>query len=175
MMIAMTLWNKFVHKKGWLKALGTALGLYLLPYLFNCLMFKNTAWLYLVSVMYGNLILPGINLCFANLPYLKIPDNNQTSCIAFYNAAAGIAAFVASYLGRSFILATENKVLRVFSMSIVNKQYICLISFGVLLILSAMILFVAHRDQKKAQLAEEMQAAEQASRQPEPELQEAQS
>ena len=31
MMIAMPLWNKFVHKKGWLKALGTALGLYLLP------------------------------------------------------------------------------------------------------------------------------------------------
>ncbi len=177
MMIAMPLWNKFVHKKGWLKALGTALGLYLLPYLFNCLMFKNTAWLYLVSVMYGNLILPGINLCFANLPYLKMPENNQTSCLAFYNASAGIASFIASYLGRSFILATENKVLRVFSMTIVNKQYICLISFAILLMLSAMILLVAHRDKKRALLAE-MQAenAKSAAALPdmEPVLQEAQ-
>lgn len=48
-------------------------------------------------------------------------------------------------------------MLRVFSMTIVNKQYICLISFAILLMLSAMILLVAHRDKKRALLAE-MQA-----------------
>ena len=75
----------------------------------------------------------------------------------------------------AFILATENKVLRVFSMSIVNKQYICLISFGVLLILSAMILFVAHRDQKKGAACRRNAGGRTGVPQPEPELQEAQS
>lgn len=62
-------------------------------------------------------------------------------------------------------------------MTIVNKQYICLISFAILLMLSAMILLVAHRD-KKRQLLAEMQAenAKSAAALPdmEPVLQEAQ-
>lgn len=114
MMIAMPLWNKFVHKKGWLKALGTALGLYLLPYLFNCLMFKNTAWLYLVSVMYGNLILPGINLCFANLPYLKMPENTRPAVLRFTTPRQGLRRLLPPILEEASFLQRKTRCLGCF-------------------------------------------------------------
>lgn len=155
MLIMMPIWNKYVRKHGWLQTLGTAIGLFAVPYVLNCLMFKQTIWVYLVSVMYCNVISPGINLCFANLPYLKIPQSNQTSCIAFYQATAGVAAFAGSYLGRAFIAATQDKYIPFFSQKIQNRQYICLISLFVLIILTVLILSVARHDRKQEQIQEQ--------------------
>ncbi len=151
MLLFMPIWNKVVHKKGWLWTLGLSTTIYFVPYILNCLMFKETYMLYLVSIIYCNIVSPGINLCFANLVYVKMPEGKSTSCIAFYNAAAGAIACASSYLGKTFIKFTENITIPLGSHNIVNLQYICIIAM-IFVLLTGLASFELDKKDKQGKL-----------------------
>lgn len=139
MMLVMPLWNKTVRRKGWLPSLWLSTSLYILPALLNCLTFGNTWWLYLVSVLYTNIISPGYNLCFENLPYLYKPKTDHTAFLSFYQGISGIAAFLGSLIGKYFIQLTDGITIPFFGHEIVNRQYVWLFTFAGLVILSVVI------------------------------------
>ncbi len=150
--IFMPLWNKVVHKKGWLKTLGISTTVYFLPYILNCLMFKPTAFLYVISVCYCYFINPGINLCFANLGYVNLPKDNQTACLAFYNAAAGIVNFCITYCGKLFVQATEGIVIPLGNQQILNIQYNNLIAMMFVLATGITCFIVNKKNEKLKEL-----------------------
>ena len=150
--IFMPLWNKVVHKKGWLKTLGISTIIYFVPYILNCLMFKPTAFLYVISVCYCYMIAPGINLCFANLGYVNLPEKNQTACLSFYNAAAGLVNFCITFCGKLFVQATEGMVIPLGNQQILNIQYNNLIAMCFVLA-TGITCFIVNKKNKKNEIA----------------------
>ena len=71
---------------------------------------------------------PGINLVFANMAYINLPEKDQTSFISFYATMNNLAALLGTLAGRQFIEATAGFRFPVFGIVMGNKQYILLVT-----------------------------------------------
>ncbi len=146
-LLFMGMWNRLVHKKGWMWVFGISSLLYVIPHTLNIFIFENTAYIYLISVIATNIMGPGFRLCTANMQYYNMPKENSALYLSFYSTVAGLVGFLSSYLGKEFIGLTEGIVLNMGSRQVVNKQYICLVA-GVFCIITAALCFAVHRKEK---------------------------
>lgn len=151
MFITMPIWNKMVHEKGWLFTLAISSGLFSIPFILYCFVFRQTYMLYLVAIIIYNAIIPGANLVFANLCYLKNPPGKTTSCVAFYFALGSAIGFLGTYLGKIFINNTDSKIINIGKLSIVNNQYVGLIAAGISIFI-CVFCFILDRLDKKDKL-----------------------
>lgn len=140
-------WSRIIRKTSWFKALHMSMGLYVLYYIGLSFVTKDTLILYPVSTIYAFTIAAGINLTFSNIPYINIPEGNQTNYIGFYAAMNNLAAFIGVLLGKEFIRLTEGCRIMLLGIGMQNKQYILLLTAGIMLI-STYIIFIL---QKKVQ------------------------
>ena len=76
----------------------------------------------------------GINLPFASIPYVNIPHEHQTVFIGFYSTVANFAALIGVTIGKYFIEATEEVSINVLGLEMVNKQYLLLLTSGLMAI-----------------------------------------
>jgi len=153
MLLFMPLWNKIVHKKGWLWTLSVSTCLYIIPHILNMFVFQDTHYFYLISYMTTNIVSPGFNLCFSNLVYTKMPSNaNRTAYIAFYSAAAGLVAFLMSYAGKLFIKYTEGIVFTIGERTLGNTQYIMFAPIVFILLTSLTTALLVINDKRKEKL-----------------------
>jgi fucose permease len=84
-------------------------------------------------MIYAFLISPGINLVFANLPYVNMPEDNQTNSLGFYAAINNFAGFLGVSLGRQFITMTESVELTIGQTVLGNKQLILFVTAAFML------------------------------------------
>ena len=112
-------------------------------------MFKTTSFLYVISVFYCYVINPGINLCFANLGYVNLPEKDQTACLSFYNAAAGIVNFCITYCGKLFVQATEGISIPLGNQEILNIQYNNLVAMCFVIATGVTCMIVYKKTKKK--------------------------
>ena len=85
----------------------------------------------------------GINLPFASIPYVNIPRENQTVFIGFYSTVANFAALIGVTIGKYFIAATEDVNINILGFEMVNKQYMLLLTAGLMAIA---VLLIRHID-----------------------------
>jgi hypothetical protein len=131
------LWSRRIRKTTWFKALYFSMGLYLLHYLGLTMVAKETLYyIYPLSMIFAFICAPGINIVFANAPYINLPESDQTNYVGFYAAMSNLAAFAGAFVGKKFIELTEGKFIRILNIEIQNKQYI-LIFTAILMALSA--------------------------------------
>lgn len=105
--------------------------------------------LYPISVIFSFLIAPGINLVFSNMPYINIPEKDQTNYIGFYSAMNNLAAFLGVLTGKEFIKFTEEIKISVLGIGMQNKQYILLITAAAMLIAVVLIYIIQKRLEKQ--------------------------
>jgi Na+/melibiose symporter-like transporter len=139
-------WAKIIDRTSWFKTLCISMGFYSLYYVGLAFVTENTLILYPVSVIFAFVMASGINLVFSNIPYINIPEKNQTNAIGFYSSMNNLAALISVSLSREFIKKTENLKISIFGIGMQNKQYIVLIT-AVLMLLAVGVIFIL---QKKA-------------------------
>ena len=86
----------------------------------------------------------GINLVFSNIPYINIPEKNQTNAIGFYSSMNNLAALISVSLSREFIKRTVNVNVNIFGITMQNKQYIVLIT-SLLMLLAVAAIFILQK------------------------------
>ena len=102
--------------------------LYALYYFGLAFTTKTTLFFYPLSLIYAYVIAIGINLSFTGIPYLNMPEKNQTVFIGFYSTMANLAALLGVTLSKYFILWTEGITISVFGFEMVNKQYLLILT-----------------------------------------------
>ncbi|MBQ3079701.1 MAG: MFS transporter [Clostridia bacterium] len=130
------IWRKVLTKFGWFRTLYTSMTVYLVHYLVLALVTKQTSWIYPFSQLLGFIFAVGINLSFTGIPYVNMPEKNQTVFIGFYSTVANFAALLGVTLGKYFILSTEEIHFEILGLAFGNKQLIvvltaCLMCFAV--------------------------------------------
>ncbi len=138
------LWRKRVHRVSWFGTLTLAVSLYLVHFFVLPFVTAQTLFLYPIAVIYALLMAPGINLVFANMTYINLPEKDQTNYISFYAAMNNLAAFLGTLAGRQFIAATAGLRIRVLGTEMGNKQYILLLT-GTLMVVAVFVIRGLHR------------------------------
>jgi Major Facilitator Superfamily. len=138
------LWRNRINSTSWFKTLYFSMGLFLLNYIGLAFVTKGTLFLYPVAVIFSILIAPGINLVFANVPYINIPEKNQTNFIGFYSTMANLAALLGVLTGKEFIKYTEGHTISLLGIVMQNKQYVLLLTAAAMLV-AVVLIYVLHK------------------------------
>lgn len=126
-------WRKLLSKFGWFKTLYISMAVYLTHYVLLALVTKGTMFIYPISQILAYVFAIGINLSFTGIPYVNMPEKNQTVFIGFYSSVSNLAALLGVTLGKYFILFTEEMKLDIFGFVFGNKQALVLLT-GLMLV-----------------------------------------
>lgn len=143
--LIMPVWTRMVQKTSWFKTLCFCMSIFLLNYIGLAFVTRGTMFLYPLSVVLSFTMLTGISLTFTNIPFINIPEKNQTNFIGFYAALNNLAALLGVTLGREFITRTEEIRIVVLGTTMQNKQYILLITAVFMLIATGLIFLLQRR------------------------------
>ena len=147
------LWRKRVNSTSWFKVLYQSMGLYLLHYIGLAFVTRGSLFLYPVSVIYAFMIAPGINLVFGNIPFINIPEKDQTIYIGFYSSMNNLAALLGVLTGKEFIRATEGKTMALAGITMYNKQYVLLLTATAMLISVILIYYLQKISQENVKVS----------------------
>ena len=143
-------WAGIIRRTSWLRALYMAMFFYAFAYLGNVFVTAKTALIvYPAIVVWCYLFSPGVGLVFSNLPYLKMPESGRTAYLGFYSTVNSLASVLGAYLGTLIITATPDLKLKLFGFTMVNKQYINLLQFALILGIAFYVRALQRRDAAK--------------------------
>jgi hypothetical protein len=151
LMIVMPVWRRRIDSTSWFRTLYVSIGLYIVHYIGLAFVTAKTLYLYPLFLLYAFMISPGINLVFSNLPYINMPEENQTNFLGFYATMNNFAGFLGVSLGRQFITMTGDLKLTIGRTVMGNKQLILLLTA----VFMMMGVFVIYRLAKKATAEEQ--------------------
>jgi len=141
------LWKKRIQKTSWFKTLYFSMGMYLLHYIGLSFVTSNTLFLYVIFTIYAFAVAPGINIVFSNIPYINLPEKNQTNFIGFYSAMNNFAALLGATVGREFITHTESLKITLLGIQMQNKQYM-LIFTSMMMLIATILIYFLQKDRK---------------------------
>ena len=147
--IAYPVWTRIIGRTSWLRTLALATTLYLTPYLFNAFTTSDRWFFYPISAISAYIFAPGITLVFANLPYMNLPEANQTSYIAFYSTVANVSGFLSSLAAKSFVTSTTGTDIGLFGLLFQNRQFLNFIPCLTLLLTALISLLIDFSQRKK--------------------------
>ncbi|MBE5765904.1 MAG: MFS transporter [Clostridiales bacterium] len=142
------IWSKMIRKRSHFTTFYLTMSVYLLNYILQAFVIQETTWLYVVAMFIVCVMGAGINLLMSSIAYVNIPSENQTVHLAFYSTMGNISALLGVTVGREFILATEGINITLLGIEMVNKQYILLLTAGVMII-STICIFLIQRSLRK--------------------------
>lgn len=141
------LWNQVARKVGMMRLMPFGMFMFGVTYAINGLVTKDTAILYLLGSVYCCLVAPAYSLGVGNLLYDGLPEEGQSSCIAFYSTATSLVTFLGAWIGKSFMRVTEGKVFHIFGLELINGALISFLPFF-FMSLTAVIAFFVYRKRK---------------------------
>jgi len=147
--LTLPFWNKMVHKYGWLKPMSVSLALYAVCHAINALVTVDTKWMFFVSNIFCQFVCGGMQFGMSNLPFLRVPKDLQTGCLAFYNAMGSITGIGVAFVAQAFQKATDGKILHLFGLSIENRAYMCFFPFVIILIDAGIIGWLAFVEKRR--------------------------
>ncbi len=120
--------SRFLRRFSWLKTLNVAIALYAPHYILLGLITKSSVYyLYPLTLAYAFILAVGINLAFANVPYINMPEKNQTVFIGFYSTMANLGALIGVTIGRQLVELLHPVQLSFLGIPFVDKQILVLL------------------------------------------------
>lgn len=121
-------WKKVLSKNGWFKTLYMAMAVYLVHYVMLAMVGKGSLFMYPVALILAYVFAIGINLAFTGIPYVNMPQKNQTMFIGFYSSMNNLAALLGVTAGKYFVLGTEWMHFDIFGFAVGNKQMLMVVT-----------------------------------------------
>ncbi len=135
------MWKRILSRNDWLKTFAIAALMQAPTVFLNGFVNPfNYFWLYTTMRLCQHFIGVGLNLTFANMAYLHLPDKDQTHCMSFFVLVTNVASFTGQLAGTSFIAATPNFSLNLFGYSYSNVSVLVWTQAIIIVMLSLCIL-----------------------------------
>lgn len=135
------MWKKILSRNDWLKTFAIAALMHAPTVFLNGFVNPfNYVWLYTTMRLCQHFIGVGLNLTFANMAYLHLPDTDQTHCMSFFVLTTNVASFVGQLAGTSFIAATPNFSLNLFGYAYSNVSVLVWAQAAIIVLIAVIIL-----------------------------------
>ena len=120
-------WRKFIHSRGWFSTFSITAMLHFPTMLLYCFITPgNYVWLMLAVRLTQHVIGVGINLAYANLPFINLPKEDQSNYLVFYTLLVNFSGFVGLTVSTWFISLTEGCAFSLFGLSLDNVPILIL-------------------------------------------------
>ena len=98
------LWRKLIYRFSWFHvfaycAMVHTASLFLMAFISK----ENYLWVYTIGIFIQALIGVGLNLCWANVPFINTPQTDQTYYLSFYTLTVSIGTFLGNSAGAWFV------------------------------------------------------------------------
>ena len=118
-----TLWKRVLHRYSWIKTFGIACLLFVPTEFIFFFMTKKTTFLYVPVSVWQNLLSVGLNLSYANVLYMNLPEENSTTHIAFYSIGVNLFAFLGLMTGTLVSSITGDTPMQLMGMDVYAVQF----------------------------------------------------
>ena len=136
------LWRRILNRLSWIRTFALTVLMVAPTMLFNFFLSKETSWLYIPGTLIQHIINVGLNLSFANLLYLNMPDENRTAMISFFNFCNYLTSFFSTMLSTFWCKMWAERTVSLFGVSISSVQSISGFKLiGMLLLGSLLMIF----------------------------------
>ena len=139
MLLATPAWTRRIERMDLRKAFRLSLLLYSVHYFAISLTTKGSFWLYPAISAYAYVMVAGMTIVMANLPFLDLPEEDRTTSIAFYAGVNSAAALLGVLVGREFVRRTEAVRLDVLGIDVGSRQLVLWLAGGTMLVASLLL------------------------------------
>ena len=92
-------WSRVIRRHSWIRTFGICCLLFVPSEISFFLMTAKTPWLYMPTGLYQHLFSVGLNLSYANILYINLPQRNNAPFIALNTVGCNICAFLGLITG----------------------------------------------------------------------------
>lgn len=133
------LWRKVIRRYSWIKAFGLAVLLWGPTEIMFFTMTPKRAFLYVPLCLIQNILSIGLNLSYANILYMNLPEENSTVHIAFNTIGCNIFAFLGLMTSTWISSLTGDQTMTFMGMEIYSVQFMCLMRAVTMLAMGAIL------------------------------------
>ena len=120
-------WRKIIRRHSWIRAFGYALLFWVPTEIFFFSMTTDRAFLYVPLCLVQNILSVGLNLSYANILYMNLPEENATVHIAFNTIGCNVFAFLGLLTSTWISSLTGDQTMTLLGMQVYSVQLTCLV------------------------------------------------
>jgi len=132
-------WRKLLRRYSWIKTFGIACLFWVPTEVVFFFMTPERSYLYVPMCFVQNVLSVGLNLSYANVLYMNLPEEKSTACIAFNIIGCNICAFLGLLTGTAVSSITGDETVRMLGMDVYAVQFttlmraVTILAMGVIL------------------------------------------
>lgn len=132
LIVCSPIWVKLLKKWSWLRTFAISAILHLpTNIMYGFATEDNYFWLVMTVRLVQHVLGVGMNLAYANIQYIALPEAERSNYIAFYNVMYNVMALIGSSAATGFVALTKNMTFNIFGIEVVGVQLLMMI-FGCL-------------------------------------------
>ncbi len=116
-------WRRLLRRYSWIKTFGIANLIWVPTEVLFFLMTPERAYLYVPLCIAQHLMAVGMNLSYANVLYMNLPEENATAHIAFYSIGCNLFAFLGLMTGTAISGITGDATFSFLGMPTYSVQF----------------------------------------------------
>ena len=118
------IWKRWIGQFGWFNMLSCSfLAVGILEFAYS-LTTARTHTYYLTLALFNGFAYVGLNLTYASVFYVNLPDKDQDLYTVFWNCFCNIFVLIGSSLGTWFISMTEGRIWKVFGLDFYGSNFL---------------------------------------------------
>ena len=134
-------WQKVLRRFSWIKTFGIAMLLFFPSEFAFFFMNPSNTWMFIPVGVYQHIINVGINIAYANILYMNLPQENSTAHICFNIVGCNIFAFLGLMTGTMISSITGDNTMTLLGMEVYSVQFTTIVR-GILFIVVGLYLVI---------------------------------
>jgi len=139
------LWKRVLRQHSWIKTWAISMLLFLPSEFIFFFMDSSSTYLFLPTSLWQQITSVGINLAYANILYMNLPEDNSTAHIAFNTLGCNIFAFLGLMCGTWVSSLSGDTTMEFFGLQVYSVQFTTLMR-GVSMLIMGIFLLLRWRD-----------------------------
>ncbi|MEA4832140.1 MAG: MFS transporter [Oscillospiraceae bacterium] len=136
------IWRRLLNRWGWIETFGVTILMDApITFLYSFVTKSNYFWIYPAVRLTQHALGVGMNLSWANLPYLNLPENGKTYFFSFYSFTTNLATFFGVVCGAVFISISNNGYFTIFGSGEISAVRLLMISQAIIQPMIAIYIF----------------------------------
>ena len=116
-------WRTLIRRYSWIKTFGMTVLVWVPSEIVCFFMSEETGFLYVPVSVWQNLLNVGLNLSYANILYMNLPEEKSGAHIAFYTIGCNVFAFLGLITGTFVSSLTGDGTIGLFGMQVYGVQF----------------------------------------------------
>lgn len=118
-----SVWQRILRRYSWIKTFGLTNLIWVPTEIIFFFMTPERAWIYVPMGLMQNVLAVGLNLSYANILYMNLPEENSSTHIAFHTIGCNIFAFLGLVTGTYVSSITGDNTIPLLGMEVYSVQF----------------------------------------------------